>query len=65
MRLLGLVVSESPQTSKKPSPTHPQDFLRCAETGAGTWEGGSGRRQQERAGQAVQAIWAWTSQGLS
>lgn len=65
VRLLGLVVSESPQTSEKPSPTHPQGFLRCAETGAGNREGGSGWRQQEHVGLAVQTIWAWTSQGLS
>lgn len=65
VRLLGLVVSESSQTSEKPSPTHPQGFLRCTETGAGNQEGGSGWRQQERAGLAVQVIRAWTSQGLS
>lgn len=61
VRLLGLVVSESPQTSEKRSPTHPQGFLRCT----GNREGDSGWRQQERAGLAVQTIWALTNQGLS
>lgn len=50
VRLLGLVVSESPQTSEKPSPTHPQGFLRCAETGAGNREGGRGGHRKNGLG---------------
>lgn len=45
VRLLGLVVSESPQTSEKHSPTHPQGFLRCTDW---CWELG-GRQRVETA----------------
>lgn len=43
VRLLGLAVSESPESSED----SPHPFLRCIETGAEKGEGGGGWRQQE------------------